>query len=330
MNIVQAKILLTCFLISIFTFSYGQLKNEKKLVEIKSFGNNPGNLRMFLYENNSEKQHKKPLVIVLHGCTQTAYDVATLTGWNKLAAQHHFYIIYPQQKFVNNPNLCFNWFLNNDIEKGKGENESIKQMIDYMIMNYEIDTTQIFITGLSAGAFMSVALIATHPYIFNSAAILAGGAYKAIDKPYQAHKIISGKISKSNEKLSSAVIEQNKNYKGRYPNIHIFQGNNDVIVNSKNSEIIVNQWASILGCDSKPVKITTSYLGFSYLTRYDYCANTNNNKLIVYKADNLGHKLLIKPGEKENEGGKKGLFGKDKGFHSTYEIAKEFGLILNK
>ena len=68
-------------------------------------------------------------------------------------------------------------------------------------------------------------------------------------------------------------------------------------------------------------------MGIEDITRIEYKDSTGNTKIIFYEIDNLGHRLLVKPGEKENEGGKTGLFGTDKGFHSTWQTAKEFEII---
>ncbi|HRD39234.1 MAG TPA: PHB depolymerase family esterase, partial [Bacteroidia bacterium] len=141
------------------------------------FGTNPGNLSLFYYIPKSARPNA-PLVLVLHGCSQGANAVAELTGWNKLADDYGFCVAYPQQHFPNNPSHCFNWFKKNEIERGNGECESIKQMVEYMQKKFSISKDSVFVTGLSAGAAMSVVMIATQPAIFKAAAIFAGGPYK--------------------------------------------------------------------------------------------------------------------------------------------------------
>src|SRR5436190_18318411 len=93
------------------------------LVEV-SFAPNPGNLRMF--------QHLPPgmgagapLVVILHGCGQTAAGYDLGAGWSQLADQLGFALLAPEQKAVNNPNTCFNWFNAEDITRGEGEVASI-------------------------------------------------------------------------------------------------------------------------------------------------------------------------------------------------------------
>src|SRR5580692_10362232 len=73
------------------------------------FAPNPGNLRMFRYLPRGLK-HGAPLVVALHGCGQTASAYDTGTGWSRLADRLGFALLAPEQKAVNNPNTCFNWF----------------------------------------------------------------------------------------------------------------------------------------------------------------------------------------------------------------------------
>ncbi|MBK6523322.1 MAG: PHB depolymerase family esterase [Sphingobacteriaceae bacterium] len=295
------------------------------LTEIDSFGNNPGNLKFFVHSKTSST--KLPLVVVLHGCGENAKAVSELTGWNKLADINEFIVIYPQQKLVNNPNLCFNWFANRDNEKGKGECESIFEMITFALKKYPIDTSKIFITGLSAGAAMSVVMTATHPELFKCGAIFAGGAYKIAIDAVDGLLAMRGKKYFPKQKLVKNAKDQNPNYKGKYPNMIIYQGLNDAVVNKKNALFLVNQWTGVNNIDTIADVIEPAFMNIEDIKRTQYTDSLGQTPVILYEVKNLGHKLLIKPGDKENEGGKKGMFGVDKGFHSTYQTAKEFGIL---
>src|SRR6266404_5167928 len=77
--------------------------SQNFLREIKNFGSNPGNLRMYLHKpvstaDSVKLRADKPLVVVLHGCNQNAESIALQSGWNKLADGFDFYVIYPEQK----------------------------------------------------------------------------------------------------------------------------------------------------------------------------------------------------------------------------------------
>ncbi len=99
------------------------------LNDVAEFGSNPGNLRMLTYVPDNLAP-SSPLVVVLHGCTQTAagYDIGA--GWSTLADRYGFALLFPEQRQANNQKLCFNWFEAGDIARDRGEPLSIRQMID--------------------------------------------------------------------------------------------------------------------------------------------------------------------------------------------------------
>jgi poly(hydroxyalkanoate) depolymerase family esterase len=317
--------------LAIFSFFIIHLVNCQDLnplKEIEDFGNNPGNLKMFVHGNLTNDTLKRPLVVVLHGCGETANSVSELTGWNKLADLNDFIVLYPQQKLFNNTNLCFNWFINHDIEKDQGESGSIYQMIIYAKEHFAIDSGRVFITGLSAGAAMSMVLVATHPEVFSGGAIFAGGAYKIATTPMEGMRVLLGKELSNRKDLVNDVKEQNPAFSGQYPPIIVYQGLNDPVVNYRNAAVIVNQWTGINNADLLPDQIEPFYQGNEDIKRSEYTDKDGRLIVTLYEVNNLGHRLMIKPGENKNEGGKTGVFGVNKNFHSTYHIAQEFGIIL--
>ena len=316
-------------LLSIITLLFVPVVNAQAgtTKEIQSFDSNPGNLKMFVYASKHSKDTvAKPLVVVLHGCGQTAGDAAKLTGWNKLADLNDLIVLYPQQRITNNPNLCFNWFIEGDITKGKGESESIRQMIEYAQHNYNIDSTKIIITGLSAGAAMSVAMMATHPQMFSHGAIFAGGAYKLETRPAHVLKAMAGKKDITRDELVKNVMQADTSYKGKFPMVMIFQGTKDIVVAPKNAKLLIDQWTGVHQCDTIADKIDAAYQDKS-ITRKEYRDKDSKPAVIYYEVSDLGHQLLVDPGSGAREGGQTGIFGADRNFHSTYEVAKESGLI---
>src|SRR2546430_12343739 len=93
-----------------------------------SFAPNPGNLRMFQYLPPGVGTGAA-LVVILHGCGQTAAGYDQGAGWSQLADQLGFAVLAAEQKAVNNPNTCFDWFNPQDITRGEGEAASIARMI---------------------------------------------------------------------------------------------------------------------------------------------------------------------------------------------------------
>ena len=147
-----------------------------RLTEIAGFGSNPGNLRMLTYVPDSVSS-SPALVVVLHGCTQTAAGYDHGSGWSALADRYGFVLLYAEQQEANNPKRCFNWFQPGDIERDQGETHSIRQMVEHAVRRHGVDRSRIFVTGLSAGGAMTSTMLATYPEVFAGGAIVAGLPY---------------------------------------------------------------------------------------------------------------------------------------------------------
>ncbi len=299
--------------------SFSQLNEENE------FGNNPGNLKMFSFTDEGKEHGKRPLVVALHGCSQTAKAMAEQSGWNELAVKHQFVVIYPQQKISNNGSNCFNWFKEKDITKHSGETQSIKSMIDFAVKNYDIDTSKIFIYGLSAGAAMGVSMMANHPETFRAGAIFAGAPYKIATSVNQAFKAMSGKIDKTPEEWGRLV--PNDSMRVTYPKLIVFHGEKDVVVDSKNANELIEQWSYLHQTNAKQDSVIINYANNKNIQRISYWNKNKEEVIAYYKMTNIGHALPIDPGGKEKQGGKKGPFARDIDFFSTYYVALDFGLI---
>lgn len=301
-----------------------QLISQNSLVEITDFGANKGNLEMYGYKpiNNDLKV---PLVVVLHGCVQTANEIAEQSGWNTLADANNFMVIYPQQKVENNLNKCFNWYENLDISKNDGESETIKEMIQYAIQNFDVDPSKIFVTGISAGGAMANVLMANYPDLFKSGAIMSGIPFKAANDLATAYAAMQGKVEKTPDEWVTSISNNNPNYEGKYPKIVIFHGIDDPFVNVKNAEIIEIQWKGIHKIASEPA-IIPEFNGNPEIAKTTYFKN-NCPIIVKYEINNLGHAMAVDPGTEKQQGGNVARFALDKNFHTTYWTAKFFGMI---
>ena len=317
----QLLLLLTIF---IFQFSYSQ-----ELKRIRHFGKNKGHIKMYMHTPpNIDKTKLAPMVVVLHGCLQCATKVQKQSGWSALADEQGFYVLYPQQRGINNPQRCFKWYKRKHTNKGRGENASIKHMVDYMQANYNIDSSRIFITGLSAGAAMSVIMMADYPETFNAGAIFAGGAYKSGNGMVTAMMAMVGWRVKSAEKWGNIVRKQNPTYKGEYPRMIIYQGNSDWIVNRTNGKEMMKQWTNLHGISTTPTESIDGFVTIKDIHRHAYDSPTKKEAVVFYKVDKLSHALLVDPGKCKYQGGRRGFFSRDKNFNSTLWTAYDFGLIV--
>lgn len=116
------------------------------LTETANFGPNPGALRMFSHLPTAPPD-QCPLLVVLHGCTQSAAGYDLGAGWSTLADRFGFALLLPEQQRTNNPNGCFNWFQSGDIERGHGEAASIRQMVATMVSDHGIDPARFSLPG---------------------------------------------------------------------------------------------------------------------------------------------------------------------------------------
>ena len=144
---------------------------KTRLHEATAFGPNPGNLRMLVHVPE-RLPRMAPLVVALHGCSQTADEYDYGTGWSSLANRLGFAVVYPEQQPTNNPKNCFSWFLPGDIARGHGEALSIQQMVEHAIATFGVDRRRVFVTGLSAGGAMAAVMLATYPEVFAGGAIM--------------------------------------------------------------------------------------------------------------------------------------------------------------
>lgn len=315
-------------LILVFIFSIGVGKVYSQLNKLESFGKNPGNLKAYLYSPKKISDTlNSPLVIILHGCTQNASQMFEQTGWKELADSNQFYLVFPEQKMINNPNLCFNWFNDSDIERGKGEVASIRNMVLKVSDSLKIDSTRIFVYGLSAGAAMSLAMMATYPEMINAGAVLAGGPYKACENPLKAITSMKYPDQLTAEERGKKVREQNPDYKGKYPKLILLHGGKDKVVAFENSNEIVKQWSYVLNIKSEHSILIDDYDGKLGFSRSENWNDKNEPLIIFYTLPKLGHSLAIDPGKGKKQGGKTGMFSKDVDLFSTWYIARDFGIL---
>ncbi|MEX2589110.1 MAG: PHB depolymerase family esterase [Chitinophagales bacterium] len=287
------------------------------------FGDNPGNLEMYYYEPENHSTGM-PLLVVLHGCSQNAADIAELTEWNKLADSHGFYVLYPEQKTINNTTSCFNWFLEKDQERGKGEAKSIRNMIVQLQKDKNLHANRTFVTGVSAGGAMSSVMISCYPEMFKGGAVLSGGPYKAAEKITESAAALAGNVNKTAQEWGDLVRSQNIAYTGTYPKLLIFHGQDDNVVDINNAGELVEQWTNVLGISDLPGEDV--YVRPD-VRQYIYENTEGDSLLIYYEVEDMGHAIATDPGSGAQQGGGTGTFSNDKDFYSSYWIAHFFGLI---
>ena len=325
---------------------------------VTNFGSNPGKLNMYVHLPKDGAANPAPLVLALHGCTQSASTYHNESGWSQLGDKHGFYVVYPEQGAENktaktgNPYKCFNWagYYGERMKKGDGENASIMQMIEYMKRSYAIDASRIYITGLSAGGGMASMMLALYPDVFAGGAPMAGLPYHCasnVDDAYGCMGVTSAmqprtgpgcesgeacmdpRLKRSAEQWGNLARSSNGNHAGAYPRVLIWQGDKDQYVDDDNAIEVMKQFTNLHGTDQTADVAGASFNGSA---KHAYREYHHNGKAVVGVVDLFGmkHGIAVDPGTGEDQGGKPALamgYTHDWDVFSSYYTAQWWGLL---
>jgi poly(hydroxyalkanoate) depolymerase family esterase len=218
------------------------------LVEVHAFGSNPGRLRMHEFVP-ALRRDPPTLVVVLHGCLQTASQFDKGSGWSRMARDKGFVLLYPEQTQQNNHNLCFNWFRPSAIARDRGELVSIRQMVEHAARRHNIPADRIFLQGLSAGAAMTGALLATYPNLFAAGQIVGGLPHGAARDAMTALHVMKSGARRSAREWGDLVRAAREDGDIGRPSVSIWHGRADSVVAIANAEATLAQWLDVYGLD---------------------------------------------------------------------------------
>ncbi|MFF2651569.1 alpha/beta hydrolase family esterase [Streptomyces sp. NPDC058045] len=287
------------------------------LQEVTGFGSNPGHLRMFAYVPDSLPVGA-PLVVALHGCTQSAQDYYAHSGWAELADRYHFAVVFPQTDSGNNIQSCFQWFDPAKDGRDQGEAASVKQMVDTATAAYGTGSGRVFVTGLSAGGGMTADLLADYPDVF------AGGAVNAGPPAQCATSLLAATQCQMNDqRLTPAqwgdkVRASYPGYQGPWPRVAIWQGTADYTVRPVNGTELRDQWTDVHGVSNEPAA-TTQLPGNT--TETTYGPDPAAPEVALFSVQGMGHGLAVGPGSGDTACGSTGAYFLDAVCSSYYTAA---------
>jgi poly(hydroxyalkanoate) depolymerase family esterase len=192
-----------------------------------------------------------PLLMLLHGCTHDAEDMAEISGMNDVADENRFLVLYPRQRRRANWLKCWNWFDPKHQARGAGEPEILAEAIEQVSRAYRVDRDRVYVAGASAGGAMASILAATYPDLFAGLAVFAGAEFKAAAGSWEGlaamkqggpDPIRQGQLAF--EAMRPGLARKKRR---RMPAI-VFHGTADSRVNPAHAEQVIAQWTQTNRC----------------------------------------------------------------------------------
>jgi poly(hydroxyalkanoate) depolymerase family esterase len=201
-----------------------------------------------LYVPSRYRGQRLPLIVMLHGCTQSPDDFAAGTRMNLCADEHNCFVAYPEQSTSANASKCWNWFRRSDQIRGQGEPSLISGITRQIISDYSVDEQRVYAAGLSAGAAEAAILAATYPDLYAAIGVHSGLACGA------ASDVASAFAAMRRSKPAGGLRSQSgqTGYSRTVPAI-VFHGDQDTTVHPHNGDQVIAQLQESLHADLRMV-----------------------------------------------------------------------------
>jgi poly(hydroxyalkanoate) depolymerase family esterase len=218
------------------------------LTQITDFGDNPGNLEMYVYVPDNVGPNPA-IVVSNHWCTGSAQNVYDWMQFDEMADQYGYIVVYPS---VTRESKCFDVASQASLTGTGGDSVSIKSMVDYAIADLGGDPDRVFATGISSGAMMTNVLLGVYPEVFKAGSVYAGVPFTcfATDNGSEWNTdCATGQIDRTPQEWGDAVRNVNPGYDGPWPRMQIFHGTEDQALYYPNFQEQIEQWTNVNGTD---------------------------------------------------------------------------------
>jgi poly(hydroxyalkanoate) depolymerase family esterase len=199
----------------------------------RSYQNSAGRRAYRLYVPSGYRGQPVPLVVMLHGCKQTAEDFAAGTRMNAHAERHSCLVAYPAQSSAANGSKCWNWFSPQHQTRGNGEASLIAGITQEVVEDFTIDPRRIYVAGLSAGGAAAAIMGTAYPDLYAAVGVhsgLACGAAHDVPSAFTAMRLGEPSVGGATSPGPRLMI----------PTI-VFHGDRDRTVNPRNGEQVLAQ-----------------------------------------------------------------------------------------
>ncbi|MGU7782940.1 extracellular catalytic domain type 1 short-chain-length polyhydroxyalkanoate depolymerase [Burkholderia sp. PU8-34] len=196
-----------------------------------------------LYVPHGRRRARMPLVVMLHGCTQTVDEFVQGTRMNLLADQHGFAVLYPEQSMRAHAHGCWHWY--EDTERaGRGEAHAVASLVDTLVDEHGFDASRVYVAGLSAGAGLASLLALHFPDRFAAVALHSGPALGEAHSGITAMDVMRRGLRQNPAEAVDALIGADA-----YPGMPtlIVHGDGDHVVAPKNADQLAVQFLRLNG-----------------------------------------------------------------------------------
>lgn len=210
-------------------------------------------LRAWLYLPASV-QANAPLLVMLHGCDQTAADFAQGTRMNQAAEKAGYAVLYPQQSASRHPHRCWRWY-ERAVQQGEGEAAALAALVKTVLATYPFDAARVYIAGISAGAAMANIVALHHPALFAALGMHSGPVFGAGHSAVGALGVMQRGASARAQRAIEEVM-QGRPANAMLPTI-LIHGDDDAVVRPVNQQQLAGQALLVNGvADDNVAKVT--------------------------------------------------------------------------
>lgn len=197
-----------------------------------------------LYVPSGSPTAPRPLLLLLHGCTQSADDIVRGTRAEEFAEREGMLVLSPEQPASAHPQKCWNWYAPAHQERDSGEVALLASMVQSVVQAHNVDASRVHVAGMSAGGAMAQLLVTAYPERFASVTVASGvpvGAARTIPDALRAMR-----EGPAHGAVSAEVVLNRMGERARAVPLFVIHGATDAVVSPNNATALVLQWRSVL------------------------------------------------------------------------------------
>jgi poly(hydroxyalkanoate) depolymerase family esterase len=262
------------------------------LVEVTSFGDNPGGMRMHIYVPDTRPANPA-IVVAMHGCGGTGPGFYQQSEFARLADQYGYIAIYPSATQQAGFGNCFDTWSDAAKRHGGGSDPvSIVSMVNYANRQYGGDLNRVYATGSSSGGMMTQHMLAVYPEVFKAGASFMGVPFgcfaNAADYPPSTSQCTTGQVDRTPQQWGDLARAAYPGYSGARPRAQLWHGTADNLVPYSRLNESIEQWTNVFGLSQTPTSSDTPQTNWN---RRRYANSSGTVQVEAYAIQGAGHSL---------------------------------------